>query len=281
MFAIFALLSSLSACGLQNVSDKVVDAFKPALDWLARWLPLFYVPSLVVLPLACRAIAAADLAKVGAIVSLGMPLSLFLTAQLVVAIRAVAKTDVQPVAPVAPMAPYNSNHVAACLAVGAAGIAGAAAAPAGSAAGATCATAFGLATTAGGLLFGSMAPPKIKRYLPHPVVTTALCANLGCLILGAVTGAGYLGALGGYLTKRAGAMGAGDVLMGFLGSVVLSFGFRIYGQRTLLRRHAAEVLGCATGSALASLVVTCLAGRLLGLPPPLTLAIAPRSCPPT
>lgn len=36
---------------------------------------------------------------------------------------------------------------------------------------------------------------------------------------------------GGYLTKSAGSPGAGDMLMGFLGSVILSFAFSMYRQR--------------------------------------------------
>lgn len=36
---------------------------------------------------------------------------------------------------------------------------------------------------------------------------------------------------GGYLTKSAGSPGAGDLLMGFLGSVILSFAFSMFRQR--------------------------------------------------
>ena len=43
------------------------------------------------------------------------------------------------------------------------------------------------------------------------------------------------------------------------------------------RRHAAEVLGCAILASLASMAFTCVAGRALGLPADLSLAIAPRS----
>ena len=37
-------------------------------------------------------------------------------------------------------------------------------------------------------------------------------------------------------------MGAGDLLMSFLGVVILSFGFRIFGQRRLMKRHRARDL---------------------------------------
>ena len=85
--------------------------------------------------------------------------------------------------------------------------------------------------------------------------------------------------LKGFLTKsKDGALpGPGDALMGFLGVVVLTFGFQIFSQRALLRRHAAEVLGCAILASLASMAFTCVAGRALGLPADLSLAIAPRS----
>jgi hypothetical protein len=36
---------------------------------------------------------------------------------------------------------------------------------------------------------------------------------------------------GGYLTKSAANPGAGDLLMGFLGSVILSFAFSLFRQR--------------------------------------------------
>merc|ERR1712008_67102 len=85
--------------------------------------------------------------------------------------------------------------------------------------------------------------------------------------------------MGAYYTKAKAytEKGAGDFLIGFLGVVVLSFGFHVYFQRAVLLRHVYEVLGCVTILSLISLVATCAAGRLLSLPPDLTLAIAPRS----
>ena len=47
--------------GLERFSksgtDKFQAFFSPALDWIQRWLPLFYVPTLVVLPRAVQGIA--------------------------------------------------------------------------------------------------------------------------------------------------------------------------------------------------------------------------------
>ena len=62
-------------------------------------------------------------------------------------------------------------------------------------------------------------------------------------------------------------MGAGDVLMSFLGVVILSFGFRIYGQRRLMKRHAPEIFGATTLSAAFSLFSTAFAAKAMGLAP--------------
>lgn len=62
-------------------------------------------------------------------------------------------------------------------------------------------------------------------------------------------------------------MGAGDYLMSFLGVVILSFGFRIFGQRRLMKRHAPEIFGSTTVSAAFSLFATAAFARVLGLTP--------------
>ena len=66
-------------------------------------------------------------------------------------------------------------------------------------------------------------------------------------------------------------MGAGDYLMSFLGIVILSFGFRIYGQRRLMARHAPEIFGSTTISAAFSLFATAAFAKLLGLTPGMLL----------
>ena len=53
MFGIIAALEALTRASRER-ADAVVAFFAPALDWIQRWLPLFYVPSLIMLPLALR-----------------------------------------------------------------------------------------------------------------------------------------------------------------------------------------------------------------------------------
>ncbi len=60
-------------------------------------------------------------------------------------------------------------------------------------------------------------------------------------------------------------MGAGDLLMSFLGVVIISMGFRIYQQRETMKRHAPEILGATLLSSLFSFFSTAMAAKALGL----------------
>ena len=53
MFAIAALLIVLG----EETAAKVRGFFAPALNWIAKWLSLFYVASLVTLPLALKGLS--------------------------------------------------------------------------------------------------------------------------------------------------------------------------------------------------------------------------------
>ena len=53
MFGIVAALEALTRASRER-ADAVAAFYAPALDWIQRWLPLFYVPSLIMLPLALR-----------------------------------------------------------------------------------------------------------------------------------------------------------------------------------------------------------------------------------
>ena len=63
VFALIALLAATEARDGTPAVDAVAAAAAPAVDWIGRWLPLFYVPSLVVLPLALQALPGALVAK--------------------------------------------------------------------------------------------------------------------------------------------------------------------------------------------------------------------------
>jgi hypothetical protein len=52
MFGVFGLLCAVG----DNTANKILAFYGPALNWIARWLPIFYVPALVTLPLALQGI---------------------------------------------------------------------------------------------------------------------------------------------------------------------------------------------------------------------------------
>lgn len=276
MLAIVAGLSALSSTN-PGAADKVQRAAAPGLDWVSRWLPLFYVPSLVVLPLAVRGIPGADLAKTLAVVVLGMPATLLATAAVAVAIRNAAKTPLGPPPPADAPAPFSRRHYVGWGSVAAAS--GLAVAVSGAAAPQPAVLLFLLASTILGYL-GGVAAPAAFRSVIHPVISCAAAANAAVALVGAATGAGYDAALASYLTKGAAgaAFGAGDVLMSLLGVVILSYGFRIHAQRSLIARHRLEIGGAALGSAAFSMFATAAAARqVLGLSPEISRALVPRS----
>jgi len=279
MFGILGGLWGLSAAGRLGTAEAIVAAATPALQWVTRYLPLFYVPALIVVPLAVGHLSTAELGKMGVVLSFGMPLSLYAAGTIVLGFRKLASVEMLPPAPVKGLPPFSFAHVAACLVVVAVSGLAMTQFEAGSSELWGAQQLFLLASTVGGLIFGSFPPAPIAPYMPHPVIATTAAAHLACLASGSLAGGGYWEALRSYLTKgKEGApKGAGDLLMSFLGVVVLTFGFHIYGQRALLARHAAEIVGCAALASILSLVATVGAGRALGLDPDLSLALAPRS----
>lgn len=65
--------------------------------------------------------------------------------------------------------------------------------------------------------------------------------------------------------------------MAFLGCVVVSFGFHVFAQRVTMMHHIWEILAGIISCSIFSMFSTAVAGRLLGLPPKVILAVVPRS----
>ncbi|KAG1676807.1 hypothetical protein FOA52_010316 [Chlamydomonas sp. UWO 241] len=105
----------------------------------------------------------------------------------------------------------------------------------------------------------------VPKGLLHPVLSIALAGNFACAMFGLISSAGYDQAMRTYLSKGALEMGSGDLLMSFLGSVILSMGFRIYDQRETMQRHAPEILGATAASSLFSFFSSALLCKALVL----------------
>eukprot|EP00850_Spirogloea_muscicola_P013520 SM000092S24488 [mRNA] locus=s92:212628:215262:+ [translate_table: standard] len=284
MFCIFAALSALDAAW-PSAAEAVDGAFTPGIDFINRHLSLFYVPSLVVLPLAVQGIPGAAALKIVAILVLGWAASLAITGLSAAQMRQIVRTKMEPAEPAAKPSPFTVQEVAGWSVALAAGFALALAKPTALGTVATTALPYFLSATVLGYMLGSRMPPGSRKLL-HPIITCAVFADLAALLLAWASGATFSTVLGSYLTKSASNPGAGDLLMAFLGSVILSFAFAMFRQRKscltlvfllqLVRRHAAEIFTAVIAGSIFSLYSTSLAGRLLHLEPSLTLAIVPR-----
>ena len=56
MFGIIGVLVATSAAS-QPRAEQLCALFQPAVAWIEKWLALFYVPSLIMLPLSLRSIS--------------------------------------------------------------------------------------------------------------------------------------------------------------------------------------------------------------------------------
>lgn len=278
MFGVFFLLSVLSSFGQERLVDAIVDALRPATAMIARFLPIFYAPCLVVLPLVVSSagFGSVEYVKIFVLLLCGVPFSLFLTALVVSTARVLAKVEPLPVEYVSNVNLCSKVHAIVIGFMALLGILGAAFAPGKGQH--VAATLFLVAATASGMLL-EIAPAAIQMLIPHPALSCLLNGIAGCGILAAVTGTSFLTVQEQYLqhTSSIAAMGAGDWLMRGLGPLLLSFGVHMYKQRLHLFRHCFELLVGAAVASLGSLTATTGAAHLLGLQSNLAMAIAPRS----
>ena len=122
MFLIIGTLTALNAAS-PRACEAVFDAFRPALGWINRWIPCFYAPNLIMLPLALRGYAALDLWKIAGINAGGMVTNLFFTGAVVMAIRALVNTSVLPTPPMAKAGPVEDAVFYGWLGLGAVSLA--------------------------------------------------------------------------------------------------------------------------------------------------------------
>ena len=71
MFGALVILMVTEKLVGEDAANKLKSTVSPALNWITSWLPVFYVPSLVVTPLVLTKIAPSAIAKVLVIVVVG------------------------------------------------------------------------------------------------------------------------------------------------------------------------------------------------------------------
>jgi putative effector of murein hydrolase LrgA (UPF0299 family) len=106
MVCVFSALLILNLIS-KRATRSVQQFFSPALAFYGLWVPLFFSPPLVQLPLALRGISGDTLLRLGAILSVGTVLSLASTAAIVQWLRTrwtlgLAATQTAPASPAVP-----------------------------------------------------------------------------------------------------------------------------------------------------------------------------------
>ncbi|KAK9985223.1 hypothetical protein SO802_034748 [Lithocarpus litseifolius] len=274
MFCIFSILVILDST-VPAAATGLMNFFEPALIFIQRWLPLFYVPSLVVLPLSVRDIPASSGIKICLIIVGGWLATLTVAGYTAIAVRKMVNTEMTDAEPMAKPPPFSTIEVWTWTGIFLISFVTALLYPTILGTSARTCLPFLLASTVLGYMVGSGLPSDVKKVF-HPIICCAVSADLAALAFGYFSRSGLDPVLGCYLTKASSNPGAGDVLMGFLGSVILSFAFSMFKQRKLVKRHAAEIFTSVIVSTIFSLYSTALVGRLLGLESSLTISILPR-----
>lgn len=288
-----AMLALLATCLAARAARQgpAVDAtlrtvFAPGAAFLARWLAVFFVPNLVLLPLAPR-FPAPELAKLAALIIVGYMSSLFASIAVTSSIRSGLANPAGPPTPPAaadaeasqkkkntPPPPPPSNTLIASMGITSAVAFMATVAGVG---GAWPARVYGAVVTVLAFALGQRMSKKVKAVL-HPLVTCTVLTMAAMWALGAATGMSFSAALAAYYTRGAPALagGGGNVLAALLGPAVVSFALQMDARRRLLRERLPEVVGTAFIGSAFGLFGTAALARLAGVSHAMRLMLIPR-----
>jgi len=273
------------------VGDQVFDMLSPGAAWLAKWLPVMFVPGLVMVPLAPSVGSSVELLKIAVIIVAGFVLSLLSTAYSVVLVRSIQGTLVSErvatdsssnVASTTAAKPFSdelvkklttSAIVSACLAV----------APISAIEESGLVTTFTtishLTGTLAGYVWGARLPPSFTKMV-HPLVTSSVVALIQAQIMGMLSGKDLKSMVLMYKSSSFAwnAVGAGDLLLYALGPAVFSLAIAMYSRKNLMAENLAAVLTAGVVSSVVGIFSTAFAARLLNVASPLVrLSIISRS----
>ena len=278
--ALFAAMIALDGAG-RGWGESVYGALEPGSALLAKWLPVFFVPSLITLPLASSLGSAAEVLKLLSVIVGGFFFTLLTTSWSVLGIRKLAGGEgtAEEAAAPAPSAattsaarPFTQTLLNNLFAVASAASLSTMAlvrwSP-GSRWINPARSLFLLCTTLSTFVFGANLPKSFTKAV-HPLVT---CTGLTWLVSSAfarLTGSTFRGVLSAFKAGTLSPMlgGAGDMLLFLLGPAVVALSCQMYGRKRLMKENIKEVGMSTIVSAFGGLYGTAAAVRLLRIASP-------------
>jgi len=242
---VFMLAAETVSPGL---GDSIFSSLSPGSALLAKWLPVFFVPGLAMLPLATSVGSGLEVAKVLAVVVIGWAYSLTTVAYPVLFLRgksaqAAAPQPVRKVKKAAPAAapakPFAYETMSALIkGTVATAILSFAATKMGNDLATPLQSIFLGVTTFATYVWAARLPSQLTKIV-HPLIISTLLTLGVIFTTGQATGVSFDNILRTYKTGTLDLMktGAGDILLFLLGPSVVSFAVAIYGRKKLLKEN--------------------------------------------
>jgi len=276
--------------------ERLYRILNPGAKLMQKFMMIFLVPNLVVLPLCEGSYSALEMAKISTIIFGGFLFSLLSTCYSVTAVSKIfgtsgnnaptqaTSTETAAVSShaktAAPKAFSDELTYGSRALMALSGLAAVASHSKGSTLTTSYVALSMLAATVHNFAFGARQPKKLTKII-HPLVSCSVLSWVWAYFLGAATGGSLTSLLQGYRVGgplRVASSGAGDFLTFVLGPAVVSLGVSIYERRVLIRQNYKEVITSTVTSVVGGLFGTAFAVRLLGLASAdLRLSMLPRN----
>jgi putative effector of murein hydrolase len=284
LFAFMILAQAISP----GSGDSICGVLAPGAGLLAKWMGVFFVPGLTMLPLAPSIGSSIEIVKTLGVVVLGFFYSLFTVTYAVLAVRKFLGTISEDSrggdnAGAVANKPYSQDTLKFL-------VTGTVLSAAVSIAATKTDNAFqkpletlflGFATLAS-YVWGARLPSGVTKIV-NPLLSSAMLTLLAVRFTGMATGSTFIDVLKSYTSKKLRPMeaGAGDLLLFLLSPSVISFAIGIYKGKNLIAANLPAILtGVFTGS-VGGLFGTAAFARLIKLGGPngavVRLAAVPRS----
>ena len=294
MLGLLSLLLATTPKAGSTTTPVLYRALKPGTDILTKWLAVFFVPALVLLPLSAGALAPSLALRLAAVMILGFEASLLVTAKLAGLLtsandKAVYATSAAPTHVSKPLvsssssSPFNlalhKSLAVATLFSGATSVILSTRLPSTSSSllPSLARTLFTLLATLLSYVTGARFPSKLRKAV-HPLLS---CAGLTLALLtlhARLLSQSLTTQLQAYVSRSScpAHLGGGDILLGLLSPSILAMAVQVYERRALLTQNLGKIMGTCLGASVFGLFSSAALSRVLDLPPALGKATLSR-----